>query len=67
LQESVWLFNARLGLGSSDGTWEVAAYGRNLTDERVFTFTIDAPLSGGIYANGLAEPRVIGIQALYNF
>jgi outer membrane receptor protein involved in Fe transport len=67
LQESVWLFNARVGLGSMDGSWEVAAYGRNLTDERVITFSLDAPLSAGIYANGIAEPRVIGIQARYNF
>ncbi|MEH6610040.1 MAG: TonB-dependent receptor [Halioglobus sp.] len=67
LQESFWNFNARVGLGSNDGKWEVAAYGRNLTDERVITFSLDAPLSAGIYANGIAEPRVYGIQATYNF
>ena len=67
LQESFWKFNARVGLGSIDGTWEVAAYARNLTDERVISFSLDAPLSAGIYANGLAEPRVYGLQARYNF
>lgn len=67
LQEGLWKYNARLGLGSIDGTWEVAVYGRNLSDERAIAFSLDAPLSAGIYANGLEEPRVYGLQARYNF
>ena len=27
----------------------------------------DAPLSAGIYAGGVDEPRVYGLQAIYNF
>jgi hypothetical protein len=42
-------------------------YGRNLSDERAISFSLDAPLSAGIYANGLEEPRVYGLQARYNF
>ena len=67
LQESFWKYDARVAIGSADGTWEVAAYGRNLSDERVVSFTLDAPLSAGIYAGGVDEPRVYGLQAIYNF
>jgi len=67
LQDSFWKYDARIAIGSSDGTWEVAAYGRNLSDERVISFTVDAPLSAGIYASGVDEPRVYGVQATYNF
>jgi outer membrane receptor protein involved in Fe transport len=67
LQESYWKFNARIALSDLDGTWEVAAYGRNLTDEATISYTVDAPLSAGIYANGREEPRVYGLQARYFF
>lgn len=67
LQESFWKYNARIGLSDLGGRWEVAAYGRNLTDEATYSFTVDAPLSAGIYANGIEEPRVYGLQARYNF
>ena len=67
LQESYWKFNARIAVSDMDGTWEVAAYGRNLTDEAAISYTVDAPLSAGIYANGREEPRVYGLQARYNF
>jgi len=67
LQDSFWKYDARIAIGSDDGTWEVAAYARNLSDERVISFSVDAPLSAGIYASGVDEPRVYGVQATYNF
>jgi outer membrane receptor protein involved in Fe transport len=67
LQESYWKYNARIALSDLGGSWEVAAYGRNLSDEATYSFTVDAPLSAGIYANGIEEPRVYGLQARYNF
>ena len=67
LQESYWKYDARISVGSADGTWELAAYGRNLSDERVISFSIDAPLSAGIYGGGVDEPRVYGLQGTYNF
>jgi len=67
LQESYWKYNARIALSDQGGNWEVAAYGRNLSDEATYSFTVDAPLSAGIYANGVEEPRVYGLQARYNF
>ena len=67
LQESYWKYNARIALSDLGGSWEVAAYGRNLSDEATYSFGLDSPLSAGIYANGIEEPRVYGLQARYNF
>ena len=67
LQDSYVKFNASLGIAAGDDQWEVSVYGRNLTDETTYTYATDAPLSGGIYAGWLEEPRIIGLQGRFNF
>ena len=67
LQEAFWKFNARVGLTNVDNSWELAIYGRNLTDEATMSYTVDAPLSAGLYANDREEPRVVGLQANFKF
>ena len=67
LQDSYYKVNARIGLAGADDGWEVAVYGRNLTDEATYSFATDAPLSAGIYGGWVEEPRIIGLQARYNF
>ncbi len=67
LQDSYTKVNARLALSSLDQRWEVAIYGRNLTDEGTYSATVDAPLSAGITAAWIEEPRVVGVQLRYNF
>ncbi|MGI9287872.1 MAG: TonB-dependent receptor [Pseudomonadales bacterium] len=67
LQESYVKVNARIGISSAADTWEVALYGRNLTDEATYSFAVDAPLSAGIYGAWAEEPRIIGLQGRYNF
>ena len=67
LQDSYYKVNARIGLAGADDGWEVALYGRNLTDETTYTYATDAPLSAGIYGGWVEEPRIIGLQGRYNF
>ena len=67
LQDSYVKLNARIGLAGGDDSWEVALYGRNLTDETTYTFATDAPLSAGIYGGWVEEPRIVGLQGRYNF
>jgi outer membrane receptor protein involved in Fe transport len=38
--DSFTVLGARVALGSVDGRWEVAAWGRNLTDEDIRTYGI---------------------------
>ena len=67
LQDSYYKINARVGLAGAKDKWEVAVYGRNLTDETTYTYATDAPLSAGIYGGWVEEPRIIGLQARYSF
>jgi iron complex outermembrane recepter protein len=67
LQDSYVKFNASVAIASGDNNWEVSLYGRNLTDETTYTYATDSPLSAGIYAGWVEEPRIIGLQGRYNF
>lgn len=67
LQDSYTKINARIALAGEDNSWEVALYGRNLTDETTYSRITDAPLSAGIYGAQIEEPLIIGVQGRYNF
>lgn len=67
LQDAYIKVDARIGLTSTDGTWDLLLYGRNLTDETTYTATIDAPLNPGVYVAWIEEPRILGLQASYHF
>lgn len=67
LQESYLKVNARISLSNAGNTWEVALFGRNITDENTYSFATDAPVSAGIYGAWAEEPRVVGVQGRYNF
>ena len=67
-QDSYDLINARIGLKSQDGVWDVSLFGNNLTDELVSTAAVTVPF---FYGSGvlrqLAAPRTYGVSATYNF
>jgi len=59
--------NARLFWLSSEGTWELAAWVTNLTDEeyRIYAFDLTADL--GYIQDTWASPRMFGVSAGFNF
>ncbi|MEH6549778.1 MAG: TonB-dependent receptor [Pseudomonadales bacterium] len=61
--ESRTLINARIGLEQVDGSWEVAIWGKNLTDEEWsgYTFQILGPMEMH------QAPRTYGVSLTYNF
>ncbi len=67
MQDSYVKVNGSIGLSSAAGTWDLNLYGRNLTDEATYSFALDAPLSAGLYGAWAEEPRIVGLQARYNF
>jgi iron complex outermembrane recepter protein len=67
LQDDYFKINARIGIASMSGSWELALYGRNLTDETTYSFAGDPPLSAGITAGWIEEPRIVGLQGIYRF
>ena len=66
-QDAYVKIDSRIGVMSADGAWNISVFGRNLTDKRTFTSGLDAPLTGGIKAAWVEEPRVLGLQAMYRF
>ncbi|HRD44888.1 MAG TPA: TonB-dependent receptor [Caulobacter sp.] len=67
LQGAQTRVNARVAFGSAEGSWEVSAFGRNLTDEVTFTTVNDIPLAPGGFAGFVQEPRTWGIELRARF
>jgi len=61
------LLNARVAIRSADNHWEVAAWGRNLTDELYYTYGLDAMDSLGLDYFHLGAPRTYGVEASWRF
>lgn len=73
-QEAYSLVNGRIALSSSEGDWQVALIGRNLTDETVINFGGNTPLGGTLtggagnsYYAFVNRPRNFALQVNYMF
>jgi iron complex outermembrane receptor protein len=58
---AVQRLNAQISVGTSDGRYELALLGRNLTDEMVVDTAYPAPFFSGVAAS-LDRPRTIALQ-----
>ena len=66
VQNSYTLLNARIGLRSNDGHWELAGWGRNLSDEE-YTSEIFGPASGFLPGRiQYGPPRIFGVSISYS-
>jgi iron complex outermembrane recepter protein len=60
--------NARIALVSTDGTWEVALLGKNLTDEKTYFWKNDVAVTdSNSYWGAPERPRSFALQGRYNF
>jgi len=66
-QDDFTMVDLRLSIGSPDGTWEIAALGKNLTDEYVGYNNNDQPLASGNGFNSVGKLRSYAVQARYRF
>ena len=67
LQDSLNLFNLRLGLRFENADAELALWGRNLGDERYYAGSFDPPLQDGRMNSYPAEPRTYGLTFRKHF
>lgn len=72
VQKSYAKVNARVALSGSDGRWEIALSGRNLTDEQTVSYAGDTPLAGSIFAArsyyGFVDPPLtLAIEGAFRF
>lgn len=66
-QDGFGLLNARLTFKSGDGKWEVAAYGRNLTDKIYKVWANDQTEFFGIGFAWYSDPREFGVTVTRQF
>jgi len=73
-QDSYTKVNARISIGGSDGMWDVALVGKNLTDEEVVSFGNTTPLSttltggaGAAYYGFYDRPSSVALQGTLRF
>ena len=62
---TVW--NARVALFDEAGTWEVAAWGKNLSDEAYHGFGFDLSTFNGTAGYMFEAPRTYGLSLTYNY
>ena len=78
VQAAYDLLNARVGITGMDDAWEVAVFGKNLTDEGYCQLIFNQPISttlglvnsatgGGMQRCVLGNPKTYGIEANYSF
>ena len=67
LQDSVKIVNLRIGYAWTDWNADVTLWGRNITDERWFHGSFDAPAQEGHMNSYPSEPATYGITFRKNF
>ena len=66
VQNSYTLLNARIGIRSDNGRWELAGWGRNLSDKEYFS-EIFGPASGFLPGRlHYGPPRIFGVSLRYS-
>ncbi|MEP5837501.1 MAG: TonB-dependent receptor [Marinobacter sp.] len=65
--ESFTKINLRIGLRGAGENWEIMAYGRNITDENVYSISFDTPVLAGSHSAQFDEGAVYGVRAGYRF
>jgi iron complex outermembrane receptor protein len=63
--EKYWLFDARVGIGSPGGDWEIALWGANLTDEQYVVQGLNSGLGAG--NRNYNAPRTYGVSLSRRF
>jgi outer membrane receptor protein involved in Fe transport len=68
LHDGYTLFNARIALTPIEGTWSLALIGKNLTNEKTYSWRNDVALTNSNSYFAMAErPRSIALQVRYHF
>jgi iron complex outermembrane receptor protein len=67
MQDAYTKVGARLGLSTSDGTWDVSVIGKNLSDKTTTGFRQAVPGSPGSIIVLPDRPRSVALQARYRW
>ncbi len=67
IQPTYWKFDMRVQLGDTNGRWDVAFVGKNLTDKLTVGDALDYPLGVARGMQWIDEGRSLSIEATYHF
>ena len=65
--EPRWLLDARVSYSNAEGTFEIAGWVRNLTDELYPVTAFDRKDGNGVIAYVISDPRTYGLTASFQF
>ena len=65
--ESFTKINLRLGLRAANESWDIMLYGRNITDEEVYSISFDTPVLAGSHSAQIDEGELYGARFSYHF
>jgi len=63
---STWTSNAQISFGAADDSWSIAAYVRNIENERIQLFSSTHPTAQFLTA-GQSAPRTYGLRGSFKF
>jgi len=66
IQDSYALINGRIGIGSTDGRWNLELWGQNLTDEDYYQVVFNAPFQGSAYPTNIQNYQPAFDSQTYN-
>ena len=66
-QNGYWLLDARLSYTSPNKKWELAALGKNLTDQQYLNFSNDLTSGLGFLEEIVGPPRYFGGEVVYRY
>jgi iron complex outermembrane receptor protein len=66
-EDAYTVYNARIGWYANDGSYQVALWGKNITDEEYKTYSINLQASFGLDYYMIGDPMMFGLEASYNF
>ena len=65
-QSGYWLANARAGIGTRDGHWDVAVFGKNIFGKHYYRDIIDLSLFG-YDGTTIGDPATYGVELSFHF
>jgi iron complex outermembrane receptor protein len=64
-QDGLWLANGRITYVSPDTHWELAVFGKNLTDEDYVDYGVNLTSIFGLLELNVGAPRTVGVELTY--
>ena len=66
-QNGYWLVNLRAGVGTQDGHWNVAVFGKNVFNQFYYRDMVDLSSLFGFQVTTVGDPATYGVELSFHF